>query len=149
MSDDFADYINYWRHNGFWLFNRPSDMDEIIAREEIDRSGLTLFYYEVHEQAFDSDAAAWIDVLPDESFVTSVEPPLQARLDGYDVVCFTQANAPEHSPLSCNGLADELPVNRHCLFDTLEAAKSALSDGALKNCEPGPYRILAVYTVTA
>jgi len=23
VSDDFADYINYWKHNGYWLFDSP------------------------------------------------------------------------------------------------------------------------------
>ena len=23
-SEDFADWINYWRHNGYWLFDSPS-----------------------------------------------------------------------------------------------------------------------------
>jgi hypothetical protein len=35
MNDDFADYIGYWKHNGYWLFDSP----EIIRRNM--RSPLT------------------------------------------------------------------------------------------------------------
>jgi hypothetical protein len=44
------------------------------------------------------------------------------------------------------GPAEGLPVNRHCLFDSFEAAKDALKRGLFVNREPGPYRIIAVYT---
>src|SRR5262245_3606676 len=49
VSEYFADYIGHWRHNGYWLFNSPDDMYEIANKVGVDRSGLTLFYYEVYE----------------------------------------------------------------------------------------------------
>ena len=36
---------------------------------------------------------------------------------------------PECSPVSCKGVATELEVNRHCLFDSLEQAKGNDRDG--------------------
>jgi hypothetical protein len=24
ISEDFADYINYWKHNGYWYFDRQN-----------------------------------------------------------------------------------------------------------------------------
>ncbi len=56
---------------------------------------------------------------------TAVVPPsesLKTQLIGYDVVVFDDFLA--HSPLSCNGAAERLPVNAHCLFDTFEAASA-------------------------
>ncbi|MBI5865649.1 MAG: hypothetical protein HZB38_14300 [Planctomycetes bacterium] len=47
LSENFADYIDYWRHNGFWLFNRPSDMDEIVSREGKNRDDFKLFYLNI------------------------------------------------------------------------------------------------------
>lgn len=26
VSEDFTDYINYWKHNGYWLFDSPEIM---------------------------------------------------------------------------------------------------------------------------
>jgi hypothetical protein len=146
LSEDFADYINYWRHNGWWLFNKPSDMDEIIERESLDRATLALFYYEIFEQEYDEDEKHWSLVEPETSFPTAVERPLNPKLSGFDVVSFSAGSSAECSPLSCNALADELEVNEHCLFDSLAAAKAALENGSFDNSEPGPFRIFAVHT---
>ena len=147
ISENFADYIDHWRHNGYWLFNRPSDMDEIVERTGADRSGLTLFYYEVHEQAFDERDKTWSPFAPEISFPTEVEAPRRAQIVGFDVTSFSTGATPECSPLSCNALADGMKVNEHCLLDTLEEAKAALESGEFDNSEPGPFRIFAVYTV--
>jgi hypothetical protein len=41
-----------------------------------------------------------------------------------------------------------LLTNKHCLFSTFEEAKLALEAGKFEGGgEPGPYRIIAVYTV--
>jgi hypothetical protein len=32
VSKDFADYITFWKHNGYWLFDSP-DVIEQVARE--------------------------------------------------------------------------------------------------------------------
>lgn len=149
VSKDFADYIDHWRHNGYWLFNRPSDMDAITVREGLNRSDLTLFYYEVYEREFDDSEKQWLEFAPEASFVTMVEKPAKARLEGFDVVSFSTGQAPECSPLSCNALADTIDVNEHCLFATLEDAKAALESGKFDNSEPGPFRIFAVYRVAA
>jgi hypothetical protein len=147
LSEDFAEYINYWKHNGWWLFNRPADMSEIIERERVDRTTLTLFYYEVFEQQYDEDEKKWFSVEPEKSFITDVERPLNAQLEGFDVVTFSNGATPECSPLSCNSLADEIQVNEHCLIESLDASKAALEMGKFDNSEPGPFRIFAVYTM--
>ena len=147
ISECFADYISHWRHNGYWLFNRPSDMDEIIKQAGIDRSGLTLFYYEIYEQQFDERTKTWSMFAPEASFVTEVKKPTRSRLEGFDVVSFSVGSSPECSPLSCNSLADEIKTNQHCLMETLEDARAALEAGRFDNSEPGPFRIFAVYTV--
>jgi hypothetical protein len=144
-SADFADYINYWKHNGWWFFNRPDDMIEIMEREGMERSALTLFYYEVFEQQYNEREKQWTATVLEKSFTTDVEQPAGATLEGYDVVSFFAGSSPECSPLFCNSLAEALPVNEHCLFDDFDFAKEALDAGKFANCEPGPYRIFAVY----
>jgi hypothetical protein len=151
ISPFFTDYVKRWKHNGYWLFNSPDAMESICRQEGIDLSGMTLFFYEAHEMEFDQHngetAGTWVEFRCDGAFPTKVELPGDKKLAGYDVVAFACSNAPECSPLACNKLATEFELNPHCLFETFEAAKEALESGVFHNAEPGPYRILAVYTV--
>ena len=55
FSEPFADYINYWNHNGYWFFNSRKDIEQLCQRNQIDASGNTLFYYEVFEKQFNED----------------------------------------------------------------------------------------------
>ncbi|HEX4005253.1 MAG TPA: hypothetical protein VHX60_03695 [Acidobacteriaceae bacterium] len=70
-------------------------------------------------------------------------------LEGFDVVTLWPENSsqPGHSPLSCNELCEEIPVNSHCLLGSFDEAKSAMERGAFAQGEPGPHRIFAVYSV--
>ena len=51
---------------------------------------------------------------------------------------------PECSPLSCNSMASEFPVNRHCLLATLEEARSAATRFSIEQPEPGDYYVAEV-----
>lgn len=42
LSRDFADYINDWRHNGYWLFDRPDIMREHAAEHALSLEDLQL-----------------------------------------------------------------------------------------------------------
>jgi hypothetical protein len=145
VNDDFADYINLWKHNGYWLFDSPEAIQAVAKENSIDINGTRLFYYEAHEAEFDGQN--WRAFASESSIPTDVKPPLKKRLEGFDVVTFSAGNSPECSPLSCNGLAEEIPTNSHCLLESLEFAESCLSCGRFSEGEPGPYRIFAVYSV--
>jgi hypothetical protein len=147
VSGAFCDYIGYWKHNGYWLFDSAQVVRELADREGVDCSRLRLFYYEVHEEQYDNDVGAWSAFCPDAAFVTNVRPLATRQRAGFDVVSFSAWNAPECSPLSCNGLAGSIDVNSHCLLDTFEQAKALLECGRVRDCEPGPYRIFSVYPV--
>ena len=67
-------------------------------------------------------------------------------MEGYDIVTFYARTSAECSPLSCNSLATEVETNRHCLLPSLENAQQVLVEGKVKNTEPEPYRIFAVYS---
>ncbi|WP_419904681.1 hypothetical protein [Kiloniella sp.] len=82
-----------------------------------------------------------------KSFPTDVFVPTNKRLEGFDIVSFSQENAPECSFLSCNLMAEEIEVNNHCLLGSLDEAKNYLNQGLFDNCEPGPSRIFAVYSL--
>ncbi len=149
VSRNFADYVNYWRHNGYWLFDSPSVIEDIARQEGIDLTVATLFYYEAYKYEFDATTREWIAFGPEPSFITDVQSPTTKNLEGFDVVTFAAHTSPECSPLSCNSLATDIPVNEHCLFRTFAEAKKALELGLFNRSEPGPYRIVAVYTVAA
>jgi hypothetical protein len=149
ISEDFADYVNYWRHNGYWLFNSPEVVESLARENSISLDGLKLFYYEAFEEEFDDTTDQWVSYEPVASFETEIIEPVERHLEGFDVTNFTVHTSPECSPLSCNSLAENLRTNKHCLFNTFDEAKSAIEEGKFKNAgEPGPYRIIAVYTVT-
>ncbi|MBI5863548.1 MAG: hypothetical protein HZB38_03360 [Planctomycetes bacterium] len=106
-----------------------------------------MFYFEVHERQFDERTMSWSSLAPEGAFQTNVETPRVARLEGFDVVTFFAQASPECSPLSCNALAEKLPVNAHCLFDSFKEAKAALDAGEFNHSEPGPFRIFSVHSV--
>jgi len=81
------------------------------------------------------------------SFETKIEVPAEKTFEGFDVVSFAAHTSPECSPLSCNGRAETAATNSHCLFRDFDEARHALESGRFNGCEPGPYRIIGVYSV--
>jgi hypothetical protein len=149
VSEYFCDYVPHWKHNGFWLFDSPEEINEIAAATSLEMTEQNLFYYEVYEKQFDDRKNAWEPYAPDPSFKTDVKVPDQKTLEGFDVVTFYARSSPECSPLSCNSLAAEIPVNAHCLLPSLEEAIRLVEMGQFDNSEPGPFRIFAVYSLHA
>ncbi|WP_197998697.1 hypothetical protein [Gimesia aquarii] len=120
----------------------------MLAKEHnINLSDTKLFYYEVYEYQYDEIRSNWEPFEPEPLMVTDVQIPEEKTLEGYDVVSIFISPAPGCSYLSCNNMAAEISVNRHCLIPTFEEAKSLLTQGVFDNCEPGPSRIFAVYSV--
>lgn len=147
VSSDFCDYTPHWKHNGFWLFNSPEDLVTLCRAEQIELDTLEFFYYQAYPKQYDEFAKLWSGFEPEKCFQTCVQPPLQKRLLGYDVVSYEAQNAPECSYLSCNHMAESLSCNSDCLFDDFDAAYSAVNSNQFEGCEPGPMRIIAVYTL--
>jgi hypothetical protein len=149
ISKDFADYIEYWKHNGYWFFDSIEGICEVADLAGVSLHGTTLLYYEVYEHEFDQNLKTWSPFLPESSFTTNVQPPVERLLCGYDVVTFFAGTSPECSPLSCNSLALNESVNRNCLYPTFELARDAVDNLVFADSEPGPIRIFAVYCVPA
>jgi hypothetical protein len=80
--------------------------------------------------------------LPDEPDLADLD-----RL-GFDVTMFGSLGGSfwgwSCSPLSCNDMFQEHPVNRYCLIDDLDDAVKAAQDFAKNEPEPGPYVIVEV-----
>ena len=144
VNDSLAEYSNGWKHNGFWMFDSPADIQTAAVANEIDLHGASLFFHEAYEAEFDGDDR--LSILPDAAFETQILVPVTKLLEGFDVVTFCDGPN-SHSPLSCNSVAADVKTNQHCLFASLDEAVSALEGGAFDQCEPGPYRIYAVYSV--
>jgi len=147
ISEPFADYIPFWKHNGFWLFDSPAIIRELAAEHGLALDGLRLFYYEAHEREYDEVRRTWLPYAPEASFRTAIAPPRGPVLEGFDVTSFTAGTAPECSPLSCNAAARGIATNAHCLFATAAEAVHALERGGFADAEPGPYRVIAVHSV--
>ncbi len=145
VNEDFTDYIPFWKHNGYWLFDSPELIRSVAAESKTQLDDTRLFYYEVYGLEFDEKA--WKPFVPEPSFGTNIVVPTRKCLEGFDVVTFWCHTSPECSPLSCNYLAKEIRTNSHCLLDSFEQAKNTLESGAFDNSEPGPYRIFSVYSV--
>ena len=79
ISDDFCDYVNYWKHNGFWFFNSPVRIRDIATENQIDLTDTVLVYYRGHTTQFDADLDAWTDYGPDIDFATNVTEPCDKR----------------------------------------------------------------------
>jgi hypothetical protein len=146
ISKDFTNYIPYWKHNQYWFFNRPEDMDSILREEKISAE-LELLFYELYEQEFNEAKRAWQEFTGEESFGYQVKPPSQKNFLGFDIVSYSMGTSHECSPLSCNWLCQDVKVNQYCLLDDFEAAIQIAESLDEKKAEPGPYRIIAVYKV--
>ena len=81
VSDTLTDYINFWKHNGYWLFDSPEAIIEIARENGIDLAETVLFFYEVHALQFDS--GEWMRFEPEPSFGTNVIVPEAKVLEGY------------------------------------------------------------------
>ena len=147
VSKDFTDYIGYWRHNGYWLFDSPDILAEVAKDASVSLEKQKLFYYEAYELQYDEESQTWSEFEPEQSFTTNVVIPESKKLEGFDITSFSLGNAPECSPLSCNAQAERLPTTGHCLLESFEDARTLIEQDSFNGCEPGPYRIIAVYSV--
>ncbi len=147
ISPDFADYTEFWSHNGFWFFDQPSHILRLCSQHGISLDDLTFVYYEAFPQQFDTENRTWHGFAPDPDTKTDVSSPTNPHLLGYDIVSYSMQNAPECSPLSCNHVAADVRVNSHCLIDTLDYAIECLETGIFDNAEPGPMRVISVHTL--
>lgn len=44
QSEDFADYISFWKHNGYWFFDSPEVIKSIATEHSISLKETSLFY---------------------------------------------------------------------------------------------------------
>jgi hypothetical protein len=130
-------WIDKWLHNELGFFNTRSDA---VAVTRGDADSFNIFAYRLLPFRFkDGNAEPFaialfhVEQLP-SSFVSL----------GFDAVSKSVSAFFECSPLSCNNMAAEAPVNRYCLLETLEEAMALAQRCSLEEGEPGPYYVLEV-----
>lgn len=153
---------------GAWLFTDPAKRAELrsVGVHLAPDDHFHVCAYRAYRWKFEGDAPPVL-LEPSQLFAADYPLPLPEpdwaafeRL-GYDVVQFEPARLldlegepqDQHgvtngsygcSPLSCNGMASEHPVNRYCLFDDLEAAYQAGLAFGREQPEPAPYVVVEV-----
>jgi hypothetical protein len=153
VNDNVVDVQDAWQHNAFGLANDPRTLWDLVSAKSAELCGAVLFYYEAYEQEMESDGWSFdtnqwrpLSGAPSASVATDVAKPKSTRLLGYDVAVF--GDFLEHSPLSCNSLAEDLAVNEHCLFNELSDAVAAINTGGFGGgCEEGVYKVFSVNVV--
>jgi hypothetical protein len=129
-------WIDKWLHNELGFFNTRSDAVAVTMGD----NSFKLFAYRLLPIRFRDGntepvaiALFHVEQLP-SSFVSL----------GFDAVSKSISSFFECSPLSCNNMAAEAPVNRFCLLETLEEAMAFAERCSLGEGEPGPYYVLEV-----
>jgi hypothetical protein len=137
ISEPPDDWIDHWLHNPLGFFDSPDLAAQVIPPSG---DGFTLFAYRVGTVRFDEgrpEVWIWPEIDPEDRG--------GYRSLGFDVVGTTDPGfGVAHSPLSCNGMAAEYPVNAHCLFDDLAVAVAAAEQFSIEQPEPGMYYIVEV-----
>lgn len=141
VSDPPDDWVDHWLHNWLGLFNEPEKGRRVLTPAD---PPMRMFAYRVSTVRFVNgcpEAWAWPDdakpvTLPAD-YVSLGFDAVHKYMDG--ILGF------ECSPLSCNGLAKEWPVNRHCLLDDLETAIKAAEQFSIDQPEPGMYYVAEVF----
>ena len=141
VSDSPDDWVAHWLHNELGLFNEPDQARRVLTPDD---PSMRLFAYRVSTVRFiDGRPEQWD--WPDDA---SPAPLTSAYTSlGFDAVMKYMDSVLGFgcSPLSCNGLAKDWPVNRHCLLDDLETAIKAAAQFSIEKPEPGMYYVAEVF----
>jgi hypothetical protein len=139
--------------NAMWLFPSVRAATESVKPPEV-ADDFDIFAYKLLPVTF-GDEGEQLELDEDgeqaafESAKNSAEPlPRDFELLGYD--CLNKAtdwpqSGFDCSPLSCNGMANEIEVNEYCLLDSREQALSVASQFGKDQPEPGNYYVVEVW----
>lgn len=112
--------IDHWKHNHLGLYD-TADLARTIVPERVSDE-YTIFAYHALPVVFhDGDPLEWNPWTKAETDPPILEESFDQHL-GFDVVGFSNSGFFECSPLSCNGVAKDITVNRFCLLDNVQQA---------------------------
>jgi hypothetical protein len=159
-----ANWIQQYRHNEMWFFD-----SEVLARKviydaiqidiepdpqhdppwRIDLNHETGHKYDFY--AYKMFPCCFVDGRQEDFVMPSLNceplPDDYVRL-GYDAVNRTGCPHFECGPLFCNGMADEIEVNRFCLIDEPQRALEVARYFSERKPEPGTYFAVEVWRKT-
>ena len=146
-----AGWIDHWKHNTeTWLFDTPEAAWSVVPAAEAERYRLyayrilpILFHESGHEAEHPLPHRLTVAVMPD-GFDRIGYDAVQ-RVVGATHEDGNQAPGFLCSPLWCNGMAHEYPVNRYCLAEDQATAVAMARDFAAGDCEPGPYCVVEIW----
>ena len=138
LSDGPTGWIDHWLHNELGFFDTPDIAGQVVPPSE---DGFIICGYRLATLRYVEgrcEAWAWPAI--------DAEDRPGYRSLGFDVVGKGDdlGIGFDHSPLSCNGLCAEYPVNAHCLLDDLAIAAAAAEHFSIEQPEPGMYYIAEV-----
>jgi hypothetical protein len=141
-------WVERWDFNRATCWNTEAEAWVCVPSES--KPEFKLFAYRILLLLFDTsgiEKPLMIDQLfPADMPQLPTAPPPYQRI-GYDVVERDVATGMLGfgcSPLSCNGMAEEISVNEFCLIDDLETALAAARRFGIEQPEPGPYVMVEV-----
>lgn len=150
-----------WGFNSAGYFSSPERATADLAASN-DPAPFCLFAYDFYPLRFDPYSNS-VAVDPAEVFGEHFDSPPRPAVDtgfeflGYDAVVRWAEIEPGHanervlgggfgcSPLFCNSLSREHPINSHCLIDQWDDAVAAARRFAKDQPEPGCYYIFGVW----
>ena len=135
-----ADWVKRWDFNRATCWNTETAAWACVPAQS--KPDFRLFAYRV------VTSRPLDDLFPTDLPALPQEPELLPydRI-GYDIVERNSAMGMLGfgcSPLSCNGMAEDIPVNEFCLLDNLESALAAAQRFDIEQPEPGPYLVIEV-----
>ena len=135
-------WIDRWLHNEWGFFNTQVDAQLVVPSGS---DGFAIFAYRLFPVEFANGMTKRLAIgdLPVEP------PPPGFRSLGFDVVDKTCSAFFECPPLSCNGTANAVDVNRYCIVENLVEAIALAERFSRDEPEPGPYYVLDVLRALA
>ena len=135
-------WIEHWKHNDLSLFDTPRQAQSVIPTDSSD-------IYDIREYRAYPILVGQKAVKPWDLHIVSPTPidDRNLKILGYDLVSISFRSNFECSPLSCNGLGNEWPVNKYCLIDDADVALDLVEKLLDENAEPGPYCVIRVANV--
>jgi hypothetical protein len=132
-------WIGQWKHNELFLFDSPEVAEVVITPEQ--SAKFEMYAFRMYPVRFHHDGSQPFAV---PALAVMPLPDDYERL-GFDAVSKSCGTTFECSPLSCNNLAGDYPVNRYCLLDDASSALELAATFARTQPEPGPYFVVEVW----
>lgn len=133
------DWVGAWRHNDWGYYDDPETAWSVVPEGE--RDDFVLYAYELFPVRYASGKPRALEV--EAPGVRPIDPSFEPL--GYDPVSRGKSSFFECSPLSCNGWADEVGANAHCLVDDPAEAHRLAAIAEAGGYEPGDYHVLRVW----